>query len=189
MSRPRWVPRAGLTLIELLVVISMIGILSSIMIPRMRPTPERRVRESARQLARDIELARTRALSAKRATRVTFDASAGTWAGYQAETNSNVINETQAERDSLRAFGARLLEGDVEFGRGTASALPGWPMGDPSSFTGGRINFASNGMSSPFGTQGVIYLQHRDREDAVAAVTVSGAGSVRVWINQGGTWQ
>ena len=44
-------------------------------------------------------------------------------------------------------------------------------------------------MTLPFGTQGVIYLRHRDDPTVVAAVTVTGAGSVRVWNYRGGTWQ
>ncbi len=183
-------PRAGLTLIELLIVVTMIGIMSAYMFPKLRPSPERKVRESARQLARDLELARTRALSTKRATRIVLTTSgAGSWSGFRDESGDNIIDETAAERDSLRGFGVRTLDAEVQFGRGTASALPGWPGGDPTSFTGGRVNFASNGMTAPFGAQGVIYVRHRNDPTKVAAVAISGAGSIRVWINRGGTWQ
>jgi type II secretion system protein H len=183
-------PRAGFTLIELLIVVTLIGIMSAYLLPKLRPTPARKVRESARQLARDLELARTRALSTKRATRIVVTTTgAGSWVGYRDETGDNVIDETAAERDSLRAFGVRTLDGEVQFGRGTANPLPGWPLGDPTSFTGGKVNFASNGMTSPFGAQGVIYVRSRSNPALVSAIAVSGAGSIRVWTYKGGTWQ
>ena len=89
----------------------------------------------------------------------------------------------------MRGFGQRTLDPQVLLGRGSATALSGWPTGDPTSFTGSRLNFKGNGMTQPFGTQGIIYLRHRDDPIVVAAVTVTGAGSVRVWTYQGGTWQ
>jgi len=89
----------------------------------------------------------------------------------------------------MRGFGQRTLDPQVLLGRGSATPLSGWPVGDPTSFTSSRLNFKGNGMTLPFGTQGIIYLRHRDDPSVVAAVTVTGAGSVRVWIYRGGTWQ
>lgn len=177
-------------MVEILIVVTMIGIMSAWALPKLRPTPERKVRASARQLGRDIELVRTRALASKRAARIVLTTS-GTegWQGFRDETGDNIITESQAESDSLRGFGFRELDKDVVFGLGSASSLPGWQAGDPTSFSGDRINFASNGLAAPFGAQGVVYIRHRDEPDVVAAVSVTAAGSVRIWLNQGGTWQ
>ena len=54
--------RRGFTLVEILVVIVMIGIMMKIVVPHFRVSNASRVRQAARQLGADIELARTRAL-------------------------------------------------------------------------------------------------------------------------------
>ena len=171
-------------MMELLIVIVMIGIMSAIVMPRLRPTPRRLVQESARQLARDIDLVRSRALASKRSTRLTLVGTSA-WIGYRDVEGDAVITEA----DSMRGFGQRTLDPQVLLGRGSVVAIAGWPTGDPTSFTGSRLNFKGDGMTLPFGTQGVIYLQHRDDESVVSAVTVTGAGSVRVWNYVGGTWR
>ncbi len=175
-------------MIELLVVVTMIGIMTAIMVPRLRPSPQRLVREAARQLGRDIELVRTRALSTKRTSRFAL-LSDSTWAAYRDIEGDGLVLEDQASSDSLRAFGLRTVDSRVQLGRGSAPALAGWPNGDPTSFTGSRLEFNQGGLTQPFGTQGVIYIRHRTDADAVAAVTVTGAGSVRVWNYIGGAWQ
>jgi type II secretory pathway pseudopilin PulG len=175
-------------MIELLVIVTMIGIMSAAMIPKLRPSPSRLVRESARQLARDIELVRGRALATKRTSRFAL-LTDSTWAGYRDIEGDGVVIEDAASADSIRAFGVRRMDSRVRLGRGAAPALPGWPAGDPTSFTGSRFEFNQGGLMQPFGTQGVIYVQHRSVPSAVAAVTVTGAGSVRVWRLQGGVWQ
>jgi Tfp pilus assembly protein FimT len=177
-----------MTMMELLIVIVMIGIMSAIVMPRLRPTPRRLVQESARQLARDIDLVRSRALASKRSTRLTLVGTSA-WIGYRDVEGDAVISEVSAEADSMRGFGQRTLDPQVLLGRGSVVAIAGWPTGDPTSFTGSRLNFKGDGMTLPFGTQGVIYLQHRDDESVVSAVTVTGAGSVRVWNYVGGTWR
>jgi len=175
-------------MMELLIVITLIGIMAAMVVPRLRATPRRMVQESARQLSRDIELVRSRALGTKKAARLTLVGTSA-WIGYRDVEGDAVINEVAAEADSMRGFGQRTLDPQVVLGRGTATAISGWPTGDPTSFTGSRLNFKGNGMTQPFGTQGVIYLRHRDDPSVVAAVTVTGAGSARVWIYRGGTWQ
>jgi Tfp pilus assembly protein FimT len=175
-------------MVELLVIVTMIGIMSAAVIPKLRPTSGRLVRESARQLARDIELVRSRALATKRTSRFVM-LTDSTWTGYRDIEGDGVVLEDAASQDSVRAFGVRTTDARVKLGRGTAPALAGWPTGDPTSFTGSRFEFNQGGLTQPFGTQGVIYVQHRTETGAVAAVTVTGAGSVRVWRYQGGVWQ
>lgn len=177
-----------MTMMELLIVIVMIGVMSAMVIPRLRATPRRMVQESARQLSRDIDLVRSRALGSKRAARLKLVGTSA-WIAYRDVEGDALISEVAAEADSMRGFGQRTLDPQVLLGRGSASALSGWPTGDPTSLTSSRLDFKGNGMTQPFGTQGVIYLHHRDDPAVVAAVTVTGAGSVRVWTYQRGTWQ
>ena len=107
------------------------------------------------------------------------------WIGYRDVEGDAVISEVSAEADSMRGFGQRTLDPQVLLGRGSAPAITGWPTGNPTSFTSSHLNFKGNGMTLPFGTQGMVYLRHRDDPSVVAAVTVTGAGSVRVWTYGG----
>lgn len=175
-------------MIELLVIVTMIGIMSAVMLPKLRPTPRRLVTASARQLARDIELVRGRSLATKRTSRFVL-LTDSTWTGYRDVEGDGVVLEDQASTDSLRSFGVRKTDARVRLGRGSAPALAGWPAGDPTSFTGSRFEFNQGGLMQPFGTQGIIYVRHRTDPTVVAAVTVTGAGSVRVWQYRGGAWQ
>jgi prepilin-type N-terminal cleavage/methylation domain-containing protein len=77
----RW-SRRGMTMMELLVVIVMIGIMAAMVVPRLRASPRRLVLESARQLSRDVELVRSRALGTKRAARLTLVGSTA-WIAYR----------------------------------------------------------------------------------------------------------
>ncbi len=180
--------RRGMTMMELLIVIVMIGIMAAMVVPRLRASPRRMVQESARQLSRDIELVRSQALASKRTSRLALVGTTA-WVGYRDVEGDGAISEIQAEVDSMRGFGQRTLDPQVILGRGSATALSGWPTGDPTSLTGSHLDFKGDGLTQPFGTQGVIYLHHRDDPTVVAAVTITGAGSVRVWNYQGGTWQ
>lgn len=177
-----------MTMMELLIVIVMIGIMAAMVVPRLRASPRRLVQESARQLGRDIDLVRARALGTKRVARLKLVGTTA-WIAYRDVEGDAVISEISAESDSMRGFGQRTLDPQVILGRGSAPVLSGWPAGNPTSLTGSRLNFKGNGMTQPFGTQGVIYLRQRDDPTVVAAVTVTGAGSVRVWNYRGGTWQ
>jgi Tfp pilus assembly protein FimT len=177
-----------MTMMELLIVITMIGIMAAMVVPRLRASPRRMVQESARQLSRDIELVRSRALGSKRTARIKLLGTTA-WIGYRDVEGDAVISEVQAEADSMRGFGQRTLDPQVVLGRGSAPAISGWPAGDPTSFASSRLDFRGNGMTQPFGTQGVVYLRHRDDPTVVAAVTITGAGSVRVWNYRGGSWQ
>ena len=52
-----------------------------------------------------------------------------------------------------------------------------------------QVSFDGRGLTTPFGTRGVVYLQLAEDAGAVSAVTVSGAGGVRLWTSEGGTWR
>ena len=91
---------------------------------------------------------RSRALGSKRATRLTLVGTTA-WIGYRDVEGDAVISEISAEADSMRGFGQRTLDPQVLLGRGSAPAISGWPAGDPTSFTGSRLNFRGNGMTQP----------------------------------------
>ena len=183
-------PRAGFTLIELLTVITIIGIASVFVLPRLRVTPRTHVRNAAELLVRDLELMRTRAMAAKSAVRVDFFPGAGTYVGYLDDDQDGVIGATTAEIQALRAFGQRTLSSKVIFGMGSAPAIPGDSVAAPVTFASNRLTFGNRGLLEPFGVRGVIYFTHQDDNTVAGAVSVSGSGSFASWVyTPGGGWQ
>ncbi len=181
--------RRGFTIIELLIAITLISALLAMAIPFMRVSPTRRVRIAATQLSRDLEMTRTRALSSRRAARVTFDVADPGYTGYGDHDRDGIINESTVEMEDLRAFGRREFESVIQFGRGSAGAVPGDTGSGAISFPVGHVEFNGRGVTVPFGTRGAVYLVHRDEPAAVAAVSVTGSGSVKLWVFRGGEWQ
>ena len=93
-----------------------------------------------------------------------------------------VIVETPVEQRALRAFaGNRSVGRHVAFGRGTAGAVPNDTASGAITFINDRLDFDPRGVTAPFGTRGVIYLVNQREPTAVAAVAVSGAGSLKLW--------
>jgi prepilin-type N-terminal cleavage/methylation domain-containing protein len=181
--------RRGFTLIELLMVVIVVGVMMAVVVPKMRISPETEVQLAAMQLAQDIDLARTRALSTRSLTRVVFVTSGRNYTGYLDTNADGVIGQTQAERDALRGFATRTLPTRVDFGRGTASAAPEDGGGGAVTFSGAKVDFDSRGLTFPMGTGGTVYIRHAETASAVAAVAISPSGNVRLWTWRDGAWQ
>ena len=181
--------RKGFTLIEMLIAITLISVMMAIAIPFMKVSASRRVRTQASQLARDLELARTRAMSTRFATRLTFDESGKSYVGYADENRDGVFTESSAETLALRGFGRRDLSPDVNYGRGNAGAVPGDTGSGGITFLLDRVEFNGRGVTMPFGSRGAVYFTHRDDPAAAAAVTVTGSGTVKLWVYRAGVWQ
>jgi prepilin-type N-terminal cleavage/methylation domain-containing protein len=181
--------RRGVTLIELLMVITLIGLMTAIIVPRLRISASTKARQAADQLVRDLEMARTKALSTRSAVRIVFTPASNSYTGYLDFNRDSVFALTTAERDSLRGFRTRTLAEQVVFGRGATPDLPAIPGGGAITFTGSTLTFDSRGITTPFGTRGVIYVTHPTDATALAAVSVSAGGGIRRWVYRGGTWQ
>ncbi len=179
----RRTPR-GFSLVELLVIMTMVGILMAIMVPRFRISERTESQLAGMQLAQDIDLARTRALSTRSMVRVVFDDAADNYGGFRDNDDDGTINESALETQSLQGWGTRPLPDRMLFGRGAASAVPGDQGSGAITFADGRLEFDSRGLTRPFGASGTVYLVSEHDPTSVVAVQVAPSGNVRFW-----TWK
>jgi type II secretory pathway pseudopilin PulG len=181
--------RAGFSLVEALIIMTLVGILTAFALPRLRPSETRLVREAAYQLATDLEVIRSRALATRSLTRMVVAPGSSRYDAYLDFNRDLIIDQSGAERDSLAVFRGRTLEGHVVFGRGGAPGVPGFPGAGAVALANSRVDFNSRGLTDPFGSSGAIYLTSSEDPGTVAAVTVNGAGAMRVWTLVNGAWQ
>jgi type II secretion system protein H len=186
----RRAPSGGFSLIEMVVVLALLGLFLTIAIPRMATSAKTRVRQSAQQLAQDLELSRTRALTTRSAVRVVFDPAGRSYRPYLDFNRDSVFGQSQAENDSLRAFSSRTLQAGVQFARPSGVPdLPILPGAGSITLASNRVDFDSRGLTTPFGSKGVLYLSDPTDAAAVGAVSITAASGIRAWIYQGGIWQ
>lgn len=182
--------RRGFSLVEMLVVVTIMGLMMTIIVPRLRTSPGQYVSIAARQVVRDLESTRARALTTRRATRLCFaPLVTGDYAGFLDDDNNGAIAETAAEVDALESFPARTLGNGVVYGRGNASAIPGDTLTAAITLSDSDVDFDSRGIPAPFGAGGVVYLTHPSDPNFVAAIQIQAAGSFRLWYWRGGAWQ
>ena len=180
--------RRGFSLIELLTVITVMGIMMTIALPYMRVSPQTKVRSAGRDLVRYLEVIRTRALAAKKIVRLTFDLTEGSYTAYLDDDRDQIFLQTVAESQAV-GIGTRSLRTRTVFGMGNASELPNYPGTGPVTFANNRVEFNTRGVTTPFGVRGVVYIMYRDDPNAVAAVSISGSASFKVWEYRDGAWQ
>lgn len=181
--------RSGFTLIEMLIVIVVMGLGMMIAVPRFRASDKTKVRQAATQLTADLELARAKAMARRANVRVVFNTATNSYTGYLDFDRDGVINQTTAERDSMMAFGTRTLPNGATFGRAGQADITNFAGAGAITFPTPQVNFDGRGLTTPFGTRGVLYVQLASDTGAVAAVTVSGAGGIRLWTTEGGYWR
>lgn len=182
--------RSGFTIIELLMVVAVVGIMMSIVLPKFRISEKTEVQLAGIQLAQDLDVSRTRALSTREMVRVAFKTGTRKYGGYLDADGDGTIVESDAEWQALRGFGVRTLPDRVTYGRGAAGAIPGDAPSGEVTFPNARLEFDARGLTMPMGTRGVVYLASENDPYAVVAIQVTPSGNVRFWTyKQVGGWQ
>lgn len=184
-SAPRG--RGGFTLAEMIVVLAVIGILSSIMLPRL-DTLKYRVNANARTLVSTLNYSQRLAVSLQHDVRVAFDVGGRRLRVHEDANNNNVIDP--GERVSFVP-----LEEGIAFGRGTAAALPfgganialtrtqdGMPVlifrrDGTASENGGFYLNTTRGLTAGLAT------------DTRALEIVRSPGKIVYWTNASGSWK
>ena len=178
--------RRGTSLIEILTVLVLLGVLTAMAAPRMRPSAKGTVEQNSRLLAQDMDHARTRAYATRALVRVVV--SDTLWQSFLDQNRDSVIAENAFEQSAFGPMNSRIIGQHVVFGRGIAPAIPTDTTGTPP--TGPRrIQFSARGTTDPFGSSAVIYLTYDSDSSAVSAVEITPAANVRVWRWVDGTWQ
>ncbi len=179
-------PRRGTSLVEILIVLVVLGVMTSIAAPRLRPSPHGQVEQNTRLLAQDLDLARTQAFAARARVRVVV--SDTIWQSFLDHNRDTVIAENGLERLAFGTMNSRVLDSHVIFGRGAAPPLPSDTTGTPPPGAR-RVQFSPRGIMDPFGTSTTLYLTYDSDNTAVSAVEINPAANVRVWRWVDGTWQ
>jgi type II secretory pathway pseudopilin PulG len=173
--------RTGFSLLELVLVVSMIMIMTAIIGPTFRITPTRQVENMAHLIATELEMARAEALGNRETIRVDFDVAGRTYTAYVDHDDDGTISGVAAEALAFPEFGTRELDDRVIFGRGAALALPGDAGSGEVTFASDRFTLDNQGIPTPWGTMGTIYLTHTQSSSAVAAISVASSGSFKAW--------
>lgn len=171
----------GFTVIELVLVLMLISIMASIIPSAFSIPPSRQVENNATAIATHLEMARTESLSNRRLVQIAFDVGAGTYTGYIDHDGDDAIGAVSAETAAFPELGQRSLSDLIVFGRGSAEAVPGDGTSDAVTLPGNALTLNDQGIPDPWGTMGTIYLVHSREPTAVAAISVSSAGSFKVW--------
>ena len=170
-------------------MIVVMGLAMMIAVPRFRVSDKTKARQVGSQLAADLEVARSKAMAHRAQVRVVFNVATNSYTGCLDFDRDNVLALSTAERDSLHAFGTRALPTGASFGRASQPDISNFAGSGAITFPAPQVTFDGRGLTTPFGTRGVVYVQLAADPGAVAAVTVSGAGGIRLWTSEGGSWR
>ncbi len=178
--------RRGTSLVEMLTVLVVLGVMTSIAAPRLRPSPHGQVEQNTRLLAQDLDLARTQAYASRALVRVVVGDTI--WQSFLDHNRDTVIAENATERTAFGTMNSRILDKNVVFGRGSVPRIPP-DTGAPPPLGVRRIQFGPRGITDPFGTSTTLYLTYNSDNTAVSAVEINPAANVRVWRWVDGAWQ
>jgi len=171
--------KSGFTLVEMMVVIAVLGILTAIAIPTyITWLPRLRVSSAARQLFTDLQYARMRAISENNDYKVEFDTGNNLYKVYDDAVLVKTINIGDQHTG-------------IAFGYTSTTNWNGDAISDSVTFTGTppSVTFKPTGRANKNGS---IYLKPTEdstRKDRQRAISVILTGRVRMYKNNGTTWE
>ncbi len=169
------VKNSGFTLVELLVVIAIIGIVSAIALPTFNNYLSMlRLRASGRDVAAQMQYARTQAIIADEPWYVSFPPGTGQY---------RLLDGT---RNIHRTIDLAQYPG-ISFGSNNPDPIDAnhiAPPPDGVTYIGDKVKFNPDGTA----TAGTVYLKN-DNGDTVAVGTASATGRIKTWHNFGAGWQ
>ena len=196
--------RAGLSLLELLIVLVIVGLLSSLAIPKTHDTGETEVRRTAQVIA--TQIATVRAYSRARGVDVRFQfqadgilgAAAGTTFGTP-YSSANIGLTGAGFSDALASGlpGTKIMP-ILKYGVSATNAPTAGPLGlalpsaGRTTFPGDSLVCQPSGAClAPAGNGAAIYLTHNTLSATTWAITVNHAGRVKLWQYDrlSGTWK
>lgn len=180
--------RSGFSIIEMVVTLVLVGIMATVTYSTLRVSEQRQVEMAATQLVRDLEFARTRALSTRQAVRVRFHQNQDRYRIFLDHNDDGAFSENQTEMSAVGRPADIYFEDGVIYAIGTLPQFPGHTSGDPIPLSRNRIEFDERGLVTPTGDSGLVYLTHEDDRDIGSVVVIYPSGTFRAFIWRDGAW-
>jgi type IV fimbrial biogenesis protein FimT len=173
----------GFTLVELMIVVAIVGAMSIMAFPTFSGWIARaRLRDAARTVYSDMQLARIRAIESGGRWRVFFTPDEGTYTVVDPGPDMILDTEDDIEK-TVNIFETRK---GIVFGTDQGSIPDAAdPPDDGVSFTGERVEFLPMGRANKGGT---VYLKN-ERGETFAVVLSFNNARLRLIRNYGGGWE
>lgn len=175
----------GFTMVEMLMVVTIVGIMGTVAVPGfMSLSPRMSLKDAARDVVNDMQMARTRALRDKASWAIQFNTGAD--GGYTVLSDDGADDTWNTADDTVyRTVNLSDYQG-ISFGNnyGDRPDEPNPGATDGVSFTNDRIVFNSNGTS----VSGSVYVTNT-KGDTFAVGCLSAAGRIKTWHNYGTGWE
>lgn len=182
--------KKGFTLIELVLVVAIVGAMSIMAFPTFSGWIARaRLRDAARTVYSDMQLARIKAIETGAQWRVLFDPDAGTYTVVNPGPDM-IVGTTAGDSpqdDDIIEKTVNIFETrkGIVFGTDQGSIPGASEPADGVSFNGNRVTFLPIGAADRGGT---IYLKN-ERSETFAVVLSFNNARLRLIRNYGGGWE
>jgi len=178
---------SGFTLIEMMTVSAIIAILAALSTPNIIDwLHDSRLKQAAKDLYSNMQLARIGAIKAKASWAIVFDTTNGKYFVCSDDGTDNDWSTT-GDNDIEKTVVLSDYGSGVGFGHGNASSPVGSSFGDEVTYTVPETNvgvFNSRGT----GSSGYVYLDNQKNDTTYSAGT-RGTGVIRVVKWTGSSWE